>query len=459
MKKFFFDNRNEPLRRSLSRLSGFGLAQLFIFFSFLSLFFSCDDSTNPPEADSINLKLEDVSCTEAWITLTTNNLQLPAEINLLRTDVNGYKVSQISLLTTEDSLLYIDSLLPNQTYKFQSVIQSINQSSNELNITTMDTTSHNFTFETYTFGKHSNSVLYDVAIINENNIWAVGEIYMNDSLGNPDPIFYNLAVWDGQKWDLRKVYYKYINYANQQDSIIAHLRAIFAFNENDIWLGIGNIIRWDGKRFISIDIPNNAFNSTMNKIWGTSSNDLYVVGISGSIAHYQNGRWQRIESGTDVDINDVFGVKDSRNNQLKIFCSVSNVLEISDHKIITIDENNNVDSLHWNIDRRINSVWSDNGWIVYTSGGGVFNNKSGIWKEETSIPLYYTNRIRGNALNDIFVGGDFGLLAHFNGVRWKVYDEFLQLPVASFNIAVKDNKVVAVGYTGEKAIIIIGRRN
>ncbi|GAB6283775.1 MAG: hypothetical protein STSR0008_25920 [Ignavibacterium sp.] len=166
---------------------------LIIFFSFLLLFFSCDDSTNPPEADSINLKLEDVSCTEAWITLTTNNLQLPAEINLLRTDVNGNSVSQISILTTQDSLLYIDSLLPNQTYKFQSVIQSINQSSNELNITTMDTTSHNFTFETYTFGEHSNSVLYDVAIIDENNIWAVGENWISDTTtevktANPQPI-------------------------------------------------------------------------------------------------------------------------------------------------------------------------------------------------------------------------------------------------------------------------------
>jgi len=47
----------------------------------------------------------------------------------------------------------------------------------------MDTTSHNFTWQTWTFGEHSSSRLYDVAIINENNIWAVGEIYMKDSLG------------------------------------------------------------------------------------------------------------------------------------------------------------------------------------------------------------------------------------------------------------------------------------
>ena len=46
-----------------------------------------------------------------------------------------------------------------------------------------DTTSHNFTWQTFTFGEHSSSTLYDVAIINDSSIWAVGEIYMNDSLG------------------------------------------------------------------------------------------------------------------------------------------------------------------------------------------------------------------------------------------------------------------------------------
>jgi hypothetical protein len=47
----------------------------------------------------------------------------------------------------------------------------------------IDTTSHNFNFQTWRFGEYSSSTLYDVAIIDENNIWAVGEIYLNDSTG------------------------------------------------------------------------------------------------------------------------------------------------------------------------------------------------------------------------------------------------------------------------------------
>ena len=140
------------------------------------------DSTDPKLEPDLKLELKDVSCTEAWLQLTTNNIQLPATINLLKNNV----LSQIFVLNTQDSLLYIDSLLPNQNYSLQ--VSSIQNpvSSNEVSATTMDTTSHNFTWQTFEFGQHSSSVLYDVAIINENNIWAVGEIYMNDSLGNPD---------------------------------------------------------------------------------------------------------------------------------------------------------------------------------------------------------------------------------------------------------------------------------
>ena len=162
---------------------------------------ACNTTEPPVEKEELFLKLEDASCTEAWITLTTTNLKLPTTILLEQNSQTRLTIN----LDKSDTLLYIDSLLPNQTYKFQLVIQSINHSSNELSVTTMDTTSHNFTWQTWTFCEHSSSVLYDVAIIDENNIWAVGEIYMNDSLGQPDPKAYNAVHWDGNNWSLKKI--------------------------------------------------------------------------------------------------------------------------------------------------------------------------------------------------------------------------------------------------------------
>ncbi|MCH7974734.1 MAG: glucosyl transferase [Bacteroidetes bacterium] len=422
-----------------------------LLFIVIGILQSCNTTEPPLTEKTITLTLEDAASIEAWIKLTTTNLQLPATVNLKQSASGGVTVTQDIILSYADTVIYIDSLLPNTTYSFLAAIQPSNHTnevkSNVLTVTTMDTTSHNFTWQTWTFGEHSSSVLYDVAIIDPDNIWAVGEIYMNDSLGNPDPTFYNAAHWDGQKWELKRIFYK---------GGIWTIRTIFAFNENDIWFSA--FVRYDGENFIELPIPNILIGWSINKLWGTSSNDLYIVGNNGNIAWYNGSRWTRIESGTDVNVNDVFGVTGQFNNQKKIFCAISNVFEVSDHKILTIDDNNKVDSLHWNTGRRVNSVWSNNGWVVYTSGGGVFNNKSGAWIEEKSIPLYYTNRIRGNALNDILVGGDFGLLAHFNGKSWNVYEEFLYA-VSSLSVSVNSDIVSAVGRSGGKALIIIGKRN
>ena len=170
------------------------------FCSLIYLLARCDSTEPPIEAHGLVLKLEDVSCTEALIELSTINLQIPATVILKQNNQARITIN----LVNPDTLLYIDSLLPNQSYTFQSIAQQINQSevsSNELSVSTMDTTSHNFNYEAYVFGdQYQSSILFDVAIINENSIWAVGEIYLLDSIGQS--IRYNAVHWDGTEWKL-----------------------------------------------------------------------------------------------------------------------------------------------------------------------------------------------------------------------------------------------------------------
>ena len=66
--------------------------------------------------------------------LTTTNLSLPANIGILKDSF----LDQTINLTSADTILYVDSLLPNHSYKFQSVIHSMNQSSSLLNATTLE---------------------------------------------------------------------------------------------------------------------------------------------------------------------------------------------------------------------------------------------------------------------------------------------------------------------------------
>ncbi|HKJ81136.1 MAG TPA: hypothetical protein VJ954_03885, partial [Ignavibacteriaceae bacterium] len=165
----------------------------------------------------------------------------------------------------------------------------------------------------------------------------------------------------------------------------------------------------------------------------------------------------KLESGTNTDINDIWGYIDPNTSQPVELCAVSFVSDIGDYKILKIN-GNKVDSLKWNTGRRVQTVWTKNGFPIYVGGGGVFENNSGYWKEITDIPLDYSRSIRGTGLNDIYVCGDYGLFAHFNGVRWKVYNSLI-INGIYLALAVKGDLVVAVGNDNNKAIIVMGKRN
>ncbi len=425
-----------------------------VFISLTFIFFSRCDTTEPPDNKTLTLNLEDISCTETWLTLTTTNIQLPASINILKND----NVAQTISLNTADTLLYIDSLLPHTNYKFQVSVTQGDQTSgilsNKITATTMDTTSHDFTWQTWTFGGGGEaSSINDVTIIDENNIWACGEIYLPDSLGNPDEIPYNVIHWDGQDWKPQKVTINFRGFL-----ITPVLEGIFAFAPNQIWLAGGLAIYGDGNNWTPYDVRliTGYDYLTLSKCWGVNSEQMYFIGMVGSIAIYQNGKWKRIESGTRTYINDVWGIVDD-NNEVTAYCPVSSFFTPGDKKILRI-KNSQVDSVSWNMDRLLYSIWTNNERYLYVCGSGVFENKKGNWKE-IDITSVASNRIRGNGLNDIFVIGDYGFTAHYNGIGWYIFDNLFDFNSGLKGVAIKKNTVVIVGQRDGFGIVAIGRRN
>ncbi|AFH48977.1 Hypothetical protein IALB_1267 [Ignavibacterium album JCM 16511] len=434
---------------------------LFLFLSMTILLFGCKQTTEPKLEPELKLELEDVSCTEAWINLRITNLQLPANVTLYKNSV-----AQNNILCYGDTLLYVDSLLPNQTYKFKSIVQSSNQqiitSSNELTVTTMDTTSHEFTWQSWEFGQHSSSTLYDVAIIDENNIWAVGEIYMNDSLGRPDPNAYNAVHWDGTKWELKRIPI----YLPSGYPFYPEIKSVFAFNSNDIWFEAG--IHWDGNSFKQIPF-NIQWSGNVNKLWGSSSSDLYAVGNNGNIAHWDGRKWTKIESGTTLNINDIWGDYNEKTGQWEILAVAANYGSNLEKEILLL-ENNHIQKLSTESNPLMEPLLTT--WFVpnrqyYVAGAGIYQKhllKDSKWKNNLfNITTFATTSIRGNNINDIIGVGAFGDFVHFNGINWKNNYAQPSLSNGSYSkVALKGNLIVAVGgnYTSinSVAVILLGRR-
>ncbi|MCD6374081.1 MAG: hypothetical protein J7L94_01050, partial [Caldisericaceae bacterium] len=290
--------------------------------------------------------------------------------------------------------------------------------------------------------------------IDENDIWAVGEIYTADDK-------YNAAHWDGEKWELMKIFIKGYFYP---------LKTIFSFVKTDIWVANLTIMHFNGKNidyYTTPPLDENGHAHRINKIWGTSSSDLYVVGNNGLIAHYNGQEWQRIESGTDLPIQDILGAFNKETGKYEILCVASNEYNNYGKKIINIENKKATfiqdDGLPWSL----RSIWFIPDRVYYVCGSGIFFNKSlhNHWKEVGKNIQFYSKYIKGFDFNDIFIVGAFGLVSHYNGIHWfqylnKAWDAFNG---AYYCLDYKRNLMVAVGEKldqsiNTKAVILIGRK-
>jgi hypothetical protein len=429
----------------------------------LTIFTGCkDDPVIPPPPEPLAvITIAEVSCLEAWIKLELENINLPLNISLLKDSIT---VLQINNLTSNDTILYIDSLLPSQAYKFQSVIKPINLTdevkSNELTVSTLAPTSQNFTWQVYSWGMHSSSEINDISIIDENNIWCVGEIYLNDSIGTPDPIAFNAAHWDGAEWEIKKIAVTY-----NGNETIAPLKGIFVLPTGEIifssglpYLPQGN--GWKLYHLWDMGVLDEN-DGSVDRIWGTSTNDLYFVGSKGTIVHYQNGSWTKIESGTDLNFRDIYGSTNKDTNELEIIALASNILANPGKRLLRI-KNQTVETLpDSGLSNYLSTIWFKGGRKYCLGGQGYYESRTfgPVWKRNNTIPQFHITSIRGAGLNDIVLGGSFGLLMHYNGVSWLNYAYI----TASYfdvisSVAIKGNTIVAVGFKGSKAVVLIGKR-
>ena len=93
---------------------------------------------------------------------------------------------------------------------------------------------------------------------------------------------------------------------------------------------------------------------------------------------------------------------------------------------------------------------------TFGCGDGVWVYNNNGWTKFNTLPNVFWRRIRGNAVNDLFVCGDFGHAAHFNGSTWRSF-HFLTSGIL-LSLDVKEDLVVIVGFDGAVGYLITGKR-
>ncbi|MEX2189334.1 MAG: hypothetical protein WEB33_01420, partial [Bacteroidota bacterium] len=316
-------------------------------------------------------------------------------------------VGQFSALTG-DTLFVDEGLLPDQPYVYTAVIGGIDTAF--VQTVTMPLTSHDFVWETFTFGGDAGSCVFnDVAIINDTLAYAVGAVYIKDTTHVNGSRFYNAAKWNGVDWELMTVWYYWYDDFGKYDSSTSELRCIYAYSPDRIWFGWSNVTFWNGQRFLSAEAN---LNGLANKMWGAGTANIYIVGTNGAISHYNGFTWTPIASGTSLHFYDIWGDQNKKTGEWEVLAVASNYGESPPGKAIVRIQNNNVIPIDaTGTSNFLSNIWFRAGRKYYVCGDAVYetdatNNCTSepCWSQEVT-GWSSLGGIRGNEINDVVVVG------------------------------------------------------
>ena len=414
---------------------------------------SCKECpTEQPDYD-IYLTVEDILCTSVVLNVTLPDSGDVSTFTLDRDD------STVATYTCNDgdTLIIDEGLTPDTDYIYGVRFLKDDKTkaeSDPVAVHTVDTTSHAISYwEIDTLGISGG--IYDLWIVSENNIWAVGEITVDD----PDSSFngtgrqnFNAARWDGEKWNLIRM------------ERGAPMESIWYFDDNNIWAA-GIPIHWDGEKWTYYHLWDmgilNADDGGVEHIWATSPDNIYFVGNKGSIVHYDGSTFTKMESGTTCRLEDVWGIDD---NHIWAVGTETN----NSRSVILFYNGKEWKTLHDTDNERkcwSNSVWTDSPYLLFLNGGSgryLFNLMQEKLSKYESAGEWFGYDVYGTAYNDIFASTAGSELLHFNGSTWYLYPEIKAQFEDYFRIrAVKaNNEIVVAGgyyYTGIGGLPIVIR--
>lgn len=411
---------------------------------------SCPEESHqePIIEGEIFLSVEKTRCQSVYLNVTLPDSGLRKTYSLYRD--NQY--IRTDTLCGTDTLIMDSGLQPSTDYQYQALYVyrgDIIDSSDIVYARTMDITSSNFIWHVDTIADYP-SALRDVAVINDNDIWAVGKLKM---VGGP----YNAVHWDGNEWTYIKVpMYVWGNIPLTQP---AEMTAVYAISSTEVYFCANSAFtKWNGDEFIPLDMfmeyEGDPDYGPLWRMWSETGDDIYLVGYNGYSVHYDGNSWEKLETGTSIFLRDISGKGDH------VFATGYND---SGESIALELVNGEWQTLFESDDYYANWEEGEFGWatavdvfvdtvFVLTSTGIVKRHVSGgdfIYIPANTVNMEpqkygYCVIIHQN-INDIFVGSRHGECLHFDGISWGNLDAIPVDDRVFYYGAFKDNTITLIG--------------
>ncbi len=308
----------------------------------------------------------------------------------------------------------------------------------------IDSTTHNWRFEIDTLGGY-NSGAHDVVAFSENDTWISGNFYVYTNPNDPgERTLYNVAHFDGKTWKLMQV-----------GSPVFDGILLYALNPQFMVLSAYGFHFYNGYSWRMITVKDYSIFQGEYGMWASKPTEVHMVGNKGSWIIWDGdvdgGNFRRIPTPTNIDLKDIYGDGD-----VIYACGItpnfdrSIVLKYENGKVTTIDSANPQKLF------QIFSLWYSAKENVLAYAGARQKIFHKVWKEADSLGnvIPYCEIVRGSAPNNVWWGGSFLTLLHYNGSTWKLFKLPSQTGILT-NISVHDNFLIATGFD-DAAIIVRG---
>ncbi len=391
--------------------------------------------------DTLTLSVEQVTHRSIVVNVktTTNNpnatVELYRQFNNKDTLVTEYSITIQDTVITDDN--NGNDLQLNTEYKYYAVRKDSagekEDTSNIITARTLAVTNFNYTWQEFSIGEPG-SVLYDVWGTDENNVYAVGRVSLNDTV-------YGIIRWNGNNW--------------LPEEKVGGLLSIYGFSEADIWSVGSRVLHYNGSEWEDYTYRDPVIigSITYYSVWGTHSSDLYMGSGGGKIIHWNGTSAEIVYTNPDnVYVNDMEGYS----SDYIIGVGTGMIPPL----LAVYYDGNNWNNLSINSNTALNAVSIVTEYETYFAGDGIFKMKRGVFLNIFNSGYYVWNIEYDKQTGITVASGDFDGVYINNGLGW----ENLRGQITSDNtsyvgVYLTNNTIFCVGSTINEAKIIIGKTN
>jgi PKD repeat protein len=206
-------------------------------------------------------------------------------------------------------------------------------------------------------------------------------------------------------------------WSNMSSGTGFNLRSIWGSSSSDVFAvgASGTILHYDGSAWSTMDSGSICW---LSGVWGSSSSDVFAVGSWGTLLHYDGSSWSNMSTGTANDFfavwgtssTDVFTVGYDRDSQLASILHYDGGSWSETSSGITGQR------------QQLFSLWGSSSSDVFAGCDGILHYDGSSWSTMTSIITNGLWGIWGSSSSDVFAVGNEafkgGTILHYDGSTW-----------------------------------------